>query len=61
MLGLLLASSLSELSLAVLDQEITQSIQITLFAGLIATVLCSLAGIPLAYLLARKDFVGKNN
>jgi molybdate/tungstate transport system permease protein len=59
LLGLVIASSFSELSEAVLDHQVTESIRLTLVAALVATILCTLAGIPLAYLLARKQFWGK--
>ena len=58
-LGLMLATSLGELSLAAADAEVTRSIRLTLSAALVSTLVCALAGIPLAYLLARKDFRGK--
>lgn len=60
LVGMILASSLSELSKAALDREVTDSIRLTLTAALVATVVCTLAGVPLAYLLARKDFRGKS-
>ena len=59
LLGLFLASSFSELSEAAADKEVTASIRLTLTAALASTVLCTLIGIPLAYLLARRDFHGK--
>ncbi len=59
LLSLVLSSSLGELSQAAADQEVTQSIRLTLAAALVATLACTLAGIPLAYLLARKTFFGK--
>ncbi|GAG48398.1 unnamed protein product, partial [marine sediment metagenome] len=59
LLGLLFASSFSELSEAVADREVTNSIRLTLTAALVSTALCTLIGIPLAYLLARREFYGK--
>jgi molybdate/tungstate transport system permease protein len=59
LLGLLLASSLGELSDTLVDFEVLDSIQLTLSAALAATILCTITGIPLAYLLARKEFWGK--
>ena len=43
-----------------LDSEVISSIGLTLYAALIATVIGFLLGVPLAYLLARVDFPGKN-
>jgi molybdate/tungstate transport system permease protein len=59
LLGLLLATSPGELSEAAADREVTSSIRLTLLAALAATAACTLTGIPLAYLLARRDFRGK--
>lgn len=60
LLGLILSTSLPALGEAVSDGEVLGSIQLTLLAGLAATVACSLAGVPLAYLLARKRFPGRS-
>ncbi len=57
--GMLMATSLSDLSAAAVDKEVIQSIKLTLLAALAATVVSAGAGIPLAYLLARKQFWGK--
>jgi len=57
--GMLFATSATELKGAALDKQLTDSIRLTLGAGLAATAACSLGGIPLAYLLARKNFRGK--
>ena len=43
-----------------LDSEVISSIGLTLYAALIATIIGFLLGVPLAYLLARVDFLGKN-
>jgi len=43
-----------------LDSEVMNSIGLTLYAALIATVIGFILGVPLAYLLARADFPGKN-
>ena len=59
LLGLVFTSSFSELRGAALDKEVIGSIWITFLAALAATAACTLAGVPLAYLLARKDFRGK--
>lgn len=60
LLGMVLASSLSDISRAAADKQVTDSIRLTLAAALAATVVCTLGGVPLAYLLARKDFRGKS-
>jgi len=59
LLSLVLASSFGELSQAAADAEVTQSIRLTLAAALAATLVCTLAGVPLSYVLARKKFFGK--
>ncbi len=59
LLGLIFTSTFSDLRGAALDKEVMGSIRITLFAALAATTTCAVAGIPLAYLLARKNFIGK--
>jgi len=42
-----------------LDEEVRNSILLTFQASLIATLVAFLCGVPLAYLLARTDFAGK--
>jgi molybdate/tungstate transport system permease protein len=41
------------------DRQVTKAICLTLYAALIATVVGSILGVPLAYLLARHEFRGK--
>ncbi|RLC94070.1 MAG: molybdenum ABC transporter permease [Chloroflexi bacterium] len=41
------------------ESEVYSSILLTMYAGLLATVVGLLLGVPLAYLLARHDFRGK--
>ena len=60
LVGMLLASSLAEVSQAAVDREVTASIRLTLAAALAATVVCSVGGVPLAWLLARKRFFGRS-
>lgn len=43
-----------------LDREVIASLAVTFFCGLAATLLGLIAGTPLAYLLARREFRGKN-
>ncbi|MCY3023743.1 MAG: ABC transporter permease [Planctomycetota bacterium] len=59
LLGLLLTSSFGEVSGAAADEEVMASVRLTLGCALAATVLCAVTGVPLAYLLARKRFVGR--
>lgn len=59
LLGLLLHSSPSEIAETLADKEVTESIGITLWSSMMATLVFSFFAIPLAYLLARKDFKGK--
>ena len=58
--GMLLATSTSELSQAAVDKQVLESIRLTLGCALVATVLCTLGGVPLGYLLARKRFWGRS-
>ena len=41
------------------NEAVIKSIVLSLYAGLLATVLSFLLGVPTAYVLARKDFFGK--
>ena len=59
LLGMVVATSLGDLSEAAADAEVVESIKVTMLAALFATVVSAVAGIPLAYLLARKRFVGR--
>jgi molybdate/tungstate transport system permease protein len=45
---------------AVLDKEVRDSIWLSLYSGLIATLIGLVFGVPLAYILARQDFRGKS-
>lgn len=58
-LRLLLESSPHELSEALRDPELRDSILLTLITATAATVIAALLGIPLAYLLARRSFPGR--
>jgi molybdate/tungstate transport system permease protein len=42
------------------DREVWASISLTLRCSFLATIISTITGIPLAYILARKNFVGKN-
>ena len=59
LLGMLFACSFPQLSQAAADPEVTGSMGLTLAAALAATIACSVCGVPLAYLLARKRFFGR--
>lgn len=59
LLNLMVTTSLSELTKAAVDKEVIDSIKLTLQAALAATMACTVAGIPLAYILARKKFPGR--
>ena len=54
--GMFVSTSLSDLFETAKDTEVQQSIKLTLWVSLAATIIFSLAAIPLAYLLARKSF-----
>ncbi len=57
--GMFLATSAGDLGRAAADRAVTGALFLSLAAGLAATLACSLSGIPLAWLLARKEFRGK--
>ena len=59
MFGLMFSSSVSQLTETVADKEVQNSILLTLTTAFFATLIFSIAGIPLAYILARKNFPGK--
>ncbi len=42
------------------DQEVKDSMSLTLIVSLVGTLICSVFAIPLAYLIAKKDFKFKN-
>ena len=56
LISMVLATSFSDLTEAAADREVIQSIKLTLTAAFFATTVSALAGVPLAYLLARKKF-----
>jgi molybdate/tungstate transport system permease protein len=57
--GMLLSSSPGEIAGAAAEEEVRDSVALTLTAALWATVACTLGGVPLAYLLARRRFFGR--
>jgi len=58
--GLFVATSLGELSQAAADKEVIDSVRLTLSCALGATLVCTLTGVPLGYVLARKRFFGRS-
>lgn len=56
--GLVMSGSPADLSAAAADPQVRDSIRLTLTAALAATVACTLLGVPLGYLLARRRFFG---
>jgi len=60
LVGMIFATSVSELSAAAAEHAVIQSIKVTLIAAMLATVVSAVFGVPLAYLLARKRFVGRS-
>lgn len=54
LLGLVLASSIDEVRGAALDDEVRESIALTLGTAMAATLLGAVPAVPLAYLLARR-------
>ena len=58
--GMILATSLAGLKEAAAEEQVIRSIKLTLRAAFYATVVSALAGVPLAYLLARKKFFGRS-
>jgi molybdate/tungstate transport system permease protein len=57
--GILLTLSARQFWLALVDGEVLRSVGLTVLAAAIATALALLTGVPLAYLMARRRFVGK--
>lgn len=58
--SMILSSDPEILKSTVSDREVVSSILLTLRAALWATLVCIVFGIPLAYLLARRNFPGKS-
>jgi molybdate/tungstate transport system permease protein len=56
LIGMLFQSDTSELLSAVKDKEVTDSIILTLTVSFVATIVFAISAIPLAYVLARKNF-----
>ena len=56
LVGMVLDSSADELGRAGIDSEVQRSIWLTLWTSMAATLVLAIAGVPFAYLLARKEF-----
>ncbi len=59
LLGMVVATTPQQLFESSKDPEVQRSIGLTLWVSMAATLVFALSGIPLAYLLARKDFALK--
>jgi molybdate/tungstate transport system permease protein len=59
LLSLLVGTAPAALRETILDEEVLRSLVLTFTAGAWATLLALLTGVPLGYLLARRDFPGK--
>lgn len=59
LVGMFVATSPQQLFESSKDPEVQQSIGLTLWVSMAATLIFALGGIPLAYLLARRDFALK--
>jgi molybdate/tungstate transport system permease protein len=60
LLTTLFASSPGEVVSGLADRGVLTSLWVTFLAAFVATVIALVIGVPLAYLLARRDFPGKN-
>jgi molybdate/tungstate transport system permease protein len=56
LVGMLLATPLSAIFESARDKEVSDSILLTLMTAMIATLVTAIGALPLAYLLARKNF-----
>jgi molybdate/tungstate transport system permease protein len=56
LVNMLIKCSPAQLLDTAIDNEVQRSIWITLFTSMGATLICSIAAIPLSYILARKTF-----
>ena len=54
--GMLFSTTPAELAETAVDGEVARSVRLTLLAAMGATLLCAVGSIPLAWLLARRDF-----
>jgi molybdate transport system permease protein len=59
LVGLLLRTPWSDLPARIAEPEVTQALRLSLLCASLATVGCLVAGVPLAWVLARTDFPGR--
>ena len=59
LVALVTGTSLHELVATVREADVRQALLVSIEAAFLATVLAAIGGIPLAYLLARREFAGK--
>lgn len=59
-INMFFASEVSAVFEAAQDSEVRKSVFLTLWVSLVATLICSVFAIPLAYIIARNDFRLKN-
>ncbi len=57
--GMFLQTSVSQYADTIADAEVRRSIRLTLFSSLAGVLIFGIAAIPLAFVLARKNFPGK--
>jgi molybdate/tungstate transport system permease protein len=60
LLATLCATTPGEIASALGEKDVLSSLWVTFSAAFFATAIAFLIGVPLAYLLARRDFLGKN-
>ena len=60
LIRMILATSPGDLASAASNAEVVESIRLTLTAAFFATTVSALAGVPLAWLLAKKRFFGRS-
>jgi molybdate/tungstate transport system permease protein len=60
LISIVLATSIADLTEVAVDQQVIRSIKLTMIAAFFATSVSAIAGIPLAYVLARKNFFGRS-
>jgi molybdate/tungstate transport system permease protein len=59
LISILLGTRVEDFMLALMDPEVLRSVGLTFAAGATATLLALFTGVPLAYLLARRKFKGR--
>lgn len=60
LLGTLAASSPSEIASGLTQPDVLSSLSLTFLCAVVATLIALIFGVPLAYLLARRNFPGKS-